>query len=243
MNIQNKWVMGGILVAILIVGCTLGAVAVTLFQRTMWGYPPAHATSFAYNRPMAPNAMPGQGAMPGTMFGQSPRWNGGPMMRPNNFMGRNPQGNFGPGMMGRGGYGSMMGAGPGWSGGSGSLIAIAAEKLDMTTAELSTELQAGKTIADLTKESDVSLDSIVDALLAPRLERMALMVANGRITQEQIDTTETMRTNLTVQLSNEWTFGGPGLGTCPGLGDTDGDGLCDHAGPGPGFGGRGMMWR
>jgi hypothetical protein len=167
-------------------------------------------------------------------------------MTPPNFRGRGPQGNFGPGMMGRGnfgpgmmgrgGYGPMMGSGSVWGGAANSLVAVAAEKLDMTAAELTTELQSGKSIADLAKGKDVSLDSIVDAAIAPRLERMALMVANGVMTQEQLDAmTEVMKANLTAQLNGEGISS-----TCPGLGDTDGDGVCDFGGGGWG---RGMMWR
>ena len=120
------------------------------------------------------------------------------------------------------------------------MVTIAAEKLDITTAELATELQAGKTIADLAEEKDVSVDSIVNAFIAPRLERMAVMVANGVMTQEQLDEmTEEMKANLTAQLNGEGASG-----ACPGLGDTDGDGVCDFGGRGPRDGwGRGMMWR
>jgi len=183
------------------------------------------------------------------MFDSSPRWNGGSMMQPNNFMGRGPYENFGPrmgrdgygpGMMERGGFGSMMGTGPGWGGTANSLVAIAAEKLDMTTAELTTDLQSGKTIADLAKEKDVSLDSIVEAFIAPRQERMAVMVASGVMTQEQVDAMiEVMKANLTAQLNSEGISG-----TCSGVGDTDGDGICDFGGRGPHDNwGRGMMWR
>jgi hypothetical protein len=239
MNTKNKWILAGVLVAVLLVGCTLGVVAVTLMQRTMWGYPPAYAADFAFDRPMSPNGMPY-----GRMFDGGPRWNGGPMMQPNSHMGYRGSGmqnNFGPGMMGRGSFSPMMGAGPGF----GSQAATVAEQLDMTTAELTTALQSGKTIADVAQENDVPLNNIVDALLAPRAERMALAVASGRMTQEQVDTMlEAMRSNLTAQLSGEGTWGGPGTGTCPGFDDADGDGICDHGERNPrGNWGRGMMWR
>jgi hypothetical protein len=246
MNNKTKWIMAGTLAVALVVGLILGAMAVAFVQRAVWGYSPAYAANSVSD--------PGQNwqdySMPGPMMQGGSRWDGGPMMSPPNFRGRGPQGNFGPGMMGRGGgygpgmmgrdgYGpGMMGAGPGW-GSANSLVAIAAEKLDMTTAELITELKSGKTIADLAKEKDVSLDSLVEAALAPRLERMAVMVSNGVVTQEQADAmTEVMKTNLTARLNGETTSG-----TCPGLGDTDDDGVCDYTGRGPRGGGRGMMWQ
>ena len=112
----------------------------------------------------------------------------------------------------------------------------------MTSIELTTELQTGKTIADIAQEKDVSLDTIADAFLAPRTERMTLMVSNGIITQEQADTMlATIKANLIAQLSGE---GMPGWGACSGVGDTDGDGICDNAGRGPrGSWGGGSMWR
>jgi hypothetical protein len=246
MDNKSKWIIAGIIAVALVVGLTLGAVAIAFIQRAMWGYPPAYAA----NNFTPPSQGYQNYTMPGPMMQGAPRWGGGPMMTPPNFRGRGPQGNFGPGMMGRGnfgpgmmgrgGYGPMMGAGPGWGGSLNSLVTIAAEKLDMTATELTTELQAGKTIAGLAQEKDVSLDSIVDAAMASRLERMALMVANGAMTQEQLDAmTEVMQANLTAQLNGEGT---PGV--CPGLGDSDGDGVCDFGGRGPRGGwGRGMMWR
>lgn len=243
MDKKGKWIIVGIIAVALVVGLTLGAVAVTLIQRAVWGYPPAYAANTF--------TMPGQDyqgyPMPGPMMQNAPRWGSGPMMTPPNSRGRGPQGNFGPGMrgrgsfgpgmMGRGGYGPLMGTGPAWGGAANSLVMIAAEKLDMTTAELTTELLSGKTIADLAKEKDISLDSLVDAALAPRLERMALMVANGVMTQEQVDAmAEVMKANLTAQLNGE-----VAPGACPGLGDADGDGICDLDGRGPRGGGG--MWR
>jgi len=246
MDNKSKWIIVGIIAVALVVGLTLGAVAVTLIQRAAWGFPPAYAA----NNFTSPNQDFQNYSMPGPMMQGSPRWGDGPMMTPPNFRGRGPQGNFGPGMMGRGnfgpgmmgrgGYGPLMGSGPGWGGAANSLVAIAAEKLDITAAELTTELQSGQSIAELAQEKDVSLDSIVDAAMAPRLERMAVMVTNGVMTQEQLDAmTEVMKANLTAQLNGEGVSG-----ACPGLGDTDGDGVCDFDGRGPQGGwGRGMMWR
>jgi hypothetical protein len=216
MNIQSKWVMGGILVAVLIVGCTLGAVAVTLFQRTMWGYSPAYAANFIPNR-MGPAFSQMQGhqdySMPGPMMRGGPR-GGGPMMY-QHHMEHGPYG-FGPKMMAPGmgrDFGPILGDR------ANSLVSTVAKQLDMTPDELATELQSGKTVADLAEEKDVSLDSIIEALLAPHTERMQLMVENDVISQEQADAMiAAMEAQVAIQLSSSSTFGGPGMG-------------------------RGMMWR
>jgi hypothetical protein len=118
---------------------------------------------------------------------------------------------------------------------------VAAEQLDMTTADLLAELQTGKSIADIAQEKDVALDKIVDAFLAPQIERMALMVENGVMAQEQVDPMlATMKARITAQLSNQGT---PGGNACPGFGDADGDGICDFGGRSPSGWGGGPMGR
>jgi hypothetical protein len=97
----------------------------------------------------------------------------------------------------------------------------------MTRDELITALGGTKSIAQIAAEHNVPLGTIVDAFLAPRAERLAEMVADGRITQEQADQMlATMRTNVTTHLNEVWTPRGPGQGT--GFVDEDGDGICDH---------------
>lgn len=170
-------------------------------------------------------------------------WNG----RGNGSMfdqGFGPGGGMGRGMMFNGDFGSRFGMGPGggpgmmgnmggrWGGPENSMIAIVAEKLGLTTDELVTELQAGKTIADIAKEKNVALETIVDAVVAPRAERLTQMVTNGRLTQEQADTMlATMKANITTKMSEKWEPRGLGYQ------DADGDGACDNMGQGP-MGGR-----
>lgn len=142
------------------------------------------------------------------------------------------------------GIGMTPGAGPqaGRVGGAAttSLVAVAAEKLGMTRADLAAVLQTGKTIGQVADEHQVARTAIVDAFLAPRATQLAQRVANGQITQAQADQMlTTMRTQVTAQLDQSWTPRGPGAGT--GYVDQDGDGVCDHAGqgtPGQGQGGR-----
>ncbi len=133
------------------------------------------------------------------------------------------------------------GPGGGWGMGGGfadSPIAIAAEQLGMEPDALLTELQAGKTVAELAEANGVSLDSIVDAVVAAHSERLATAVENGRITQEQADERlATMTEHLTERLSQPFEagqgFGGRGFG---GRGE-GGPGRGHHFGPmGPGQG-------
>ncbi|MEW5959359.1 MAG: hypothetical protein AB1801_16635 [Chloroflexota bacterium] len=150
---------------------------------------------------------------------------------------------FGPArQMGQAG-GPALGMGPRWGGQTGSLVAVAAEQLGMTQAELVAELQAGKTIADVAAEKGVALETIVDAFVALRAGRLAELVANGQLTQEQADAMlAAMKANVTARLSQAWTPRGPGYvdqdgdGQCDNFVDEDGDGVCDYAGQGRGAG-------
>jgi polyhydroxyalkanoate synthesis regulator phasin len=154
---------------------------------------------------------------------------------------------FGPGsgMMGRGmmfnddfgrgfgmGPGGMMGRRGPWGGPENSLIVVAAKKLGLTTQELLTELQAGKTIADVAAEKNVAVDTIVEAVVAPRTERLNQLVTAGQLTQEQADAMLTlMKTEISEHINEAWSPRGFGRG----LGSADENG-------GYGFGGpRGMM--
>ena len=131
-------------------------------------------------------------------------------------------------------------------GATGSLITVAAEQLGMTPTELVTELQAGKTIAQVAGEKGIAVETIAEASVALRAERVAELVTNGQLTQEQADAMlADMRANVTARLSEGWTpRGGPGYadqdgdGACDTFVDEDGDGVCDNSGSGgqgPGF--------
>jgi hypothetical protein len=228
-------VIGLILVIALIVG------AVFLVQRLIWGYGPGYAASYIYHAPFGPGARMEPGYAPGPMYGRGSGWSG-PMQR--GFMGR---GVFGPGpRMGRGyGYGPMFGRGFHWGDPTNSLLAVAAEQLGMDAADLMTELQSGKSIAEVAQAREVSLDTIVDAFIAPYAEQLDEMVANEVLTQEQVDSLlATVKARLTLHLSEGWNPGGPGWGNCPGSADVDGDGVCDYTGRGPRSGwGGGNRWR
>ena len=63
----------------------------------------------------------------------------------------------------------------------------AAQYLGLTTDQLRTELQSGKTLADVAKAHDKSVDGLVDALVAAAKEHLDGAVAAGRLTQTQED--------------------------------------------------------
>jgi lambda repressor-like predicted transcriptional regulator len=62
-----------------------------------------------------------------------------------------------------------------------------ADALGMTPQELRDALAEGQTIAELAEEQGMSLDELVEVLVAPALERTEQAVDNGRITQERAD--------------------------------------------------------
>jgi hypothetical protein len=135
-----------------------------------------------------------------------------------------PGGGMGPG-------GNRPGYGRGMGGPQQSLVAVAADKLGMTQADLVAELRSGKTIAQVAAGKQVALDTIVDAFVTTRAERLDAAVAAGRMTQAQADTMlATMKANVTARLSQPWSPQGNGPGS--GFVDQDGDGVCDHAGSG-----------
>ncbi|WP_169239337.1 hypothetical protein [Candidatus Roseilinea sp. NK_OTU-006] len=77
-----------------------------------------------------------------------------------------------------------------WGGGlgrSGAELAAIAQALNMTEAELRTELQAGKSVADVASAKGVALETIVNAVIAERTTALNEAVAAGRLTQAQAD--------------------------------------------------------
>ena len=66
-------------------------------------------------------------------------------------------------------------------------VADAAKALGMTEAELTTELQAGKSIADVAKAKNVDLDTVIAALTAGFKAHLDEEVASGEHTQAEAD--------------------------------------------------------
>jgi hypothetical protein len=131
---------------------------------------------------------------------------------------------FGPGMMGGGFFGPGSRSGAWGRGGHGimgraetSLIAVAAQAMDMTTEELLAELQDGKSIADVAAERGTDVQAIADAYVAERAAWLDELVAAERMTQAQADSMLAhMEEGVLEHLSEPYPFGGRGPGGCEG---------------------------
>ena len=103
--------------------------------------------------------------------------------------------------------------GRGMVSGVNNLTSIAADELGMSLTELLTELQDGKSIADVAAEKGVDTESIVSAYLAEVKEDLDESVTEGRITQNQADyQLEQVEERVTSQLDNTWEDGFRGFG-------------------------------
>jgi len=60
--------------------------------------------------------------------------------------------------------------------------------LGLTPADLTLQLQSGKTLATIAGEKNVATSAVVDAIVAPFEARIALQVQNGYLTQAQAQT-------------------------------------------------------
>ncbi len=117
---------------------------------------------------------------------------------------------FRQGHKGHGGRG--MGS---WMGGpENSLIGVAADQLDLTVDELLAELEDGMSIADVAGQHDVVAQTIADAFIPVRTEKLDEAVAEGRITQEQADEMLAHMTEEVAEHLNEPFDEGHGPGDC-----------------------------
>jgi len=84
----------------------------------------------------------------------------------------------------------------------------------MTVEEVHEALAEGQTVAELAESQGMTLEDVVDALIAPMVERSRQAVEDGRITQEQADERiEQMEERLLQMLES-----GSGFGTGMGRG-------------------------
>jgi hypothetical protein len=92
-------------------------------------------------------------------------------------------------------------------------LEAAAGVLGMTTDELSSEFEAGKTLEDVATEKGVDLEDVQQAIQAAHkqemLERISQAVSDGKMIQEKADW-------LIVGLQNGY-LDGPGFGFGPGM--------------------------
>ena len=118
-----------------------------------------------------------------------------------------PEGDFPEGgFHGRGWRGMPFG----WKGApEGGPLAAAAEALGMSVEDLLSAMQEGQSIAGLAVEKGVELDTIADAYVTPMEEKLAELVEEGELTQEQADQKlESLREMIRGMLEKTWPEGG-----------------------------------
>lgn len=94
-------------------------------------------------------------------------------------------------------------------GSAGTWLALAAQTLHLDQHTLLSELQAGKTLAQVAQEHGVSLDTLINALMAPYVAHMQSLVASGSMTQAQLERMEAqMRVRLQWMAQQPWNAAG-----------------------------------
>jgi hypothetical protein len=128
---------------------------------------------------------------------------------------------------GRGGPGFHDGFGPGGHVGPFGGLEAAATFLGLTEEELRTELESGKTLAEIATANGKTADGLVDALVADAQERLTAAVADGRLTEDQ---KQQILDGLPAKVEALVNEGFDGFGDGPGFGH----------GHGPGFAAMGL---
>ncbi len=106
---------------------------------------------------------------------------------------------YGRGPMGGMGYGFRFGMN------GGSLVDITAEVTGLSVEQVVTQLQTGKTFADIAQAHDKTAADLVNAFLAERKAALDEAVAGGRITQDVADTMlATIKTNVEQHVDEPW---------------------------------------
>lgn len=119
----------------------------------------------------------------------------------------------------------VVGLNRGFDGGRGGIkggaqLTTIATALGMTEAELRTELQAGKSVADVATTKNVALDKVISAIVDEETKELQAAVTAGKLTQAQADQRITdLKANLPTQLAQKgWIGGGRGDGRGGGRG-------------------------
>ena len=101
--------------------------------------------------------------------------------------------------------------GKGFRGGPRADLTAAAKALGMSESDLRTELQAGKSLAAIAKEKNVSVDTLVAALVAQEKQELADAVKAGKLTQAQADQiTKDLQARVTERVNSTRPMGGRG---------------------------------
>jgi DNA-directed RNA polymerase specialized sigma subunit len=141
------------------------------------------------------------------------------------------------------GEGRGPGGGHGIKGGKG--LDAAAGAIGVTAEELRTELQAGKSIADVATAKGVSVDAVVEAMVADMKAHLDEKVASGKHTQEEADAKLAKATARITEMVNRTapTHGAKGDGEIRGFTGEGHGPRRQHGGHGPRgqHGGHGPM--
>lgn len=117
---------------------------------------------------------------------------------------------------GKGGKGGIGGRGPG----GGAAMTAVAKALSTDEATLRTELQAGKSVADLAKAKGVDTATIVTAIVDAEKAALAQAVTDGKLTQAQADVmlanAQTRATDMVNGVMPQGRHGGKGGQRGPG---------------------------
>lgn len=197
----KKWgIIAGVGLVVIVAIVVLGLLFSVGRRWSRANYGPGFNRGMAYG-PMWDRGGFGPMGGPGYSFGPGQGWGRefGPNRGPGGFSDRlrGP----GPDMPRPGNLGGLRG----WGGPANSMIEIIARELDLTPSELLTELRDGRTVAEVAAAQDVALDTIVEAILAPRAERLAELVTEEQLTQAEVDTRLTvLRVDLIDWLNESW---------------------------------------
>ncbi len=105
------------------------------------------------------------------------------------------------------------GPGHGGRGGRGARLESVATALGITADELRTEVQAGKTIAEIATAKGVAVQTVIDALVTEAKTRIAQAVTDGKLTQAEADTKlAAVEQRVTDMVNNPLPVRGPGHG-------------------------------
>ena len=106
--------------------------------------------------------------------------------------------------------------GPGGPNETVSDASVAAKAIGITEAALDTELGAGKTLAAVATAHNVTVQTVIDALVADAKDELAAAVKAGTITQAQADAeSANITARVTAQVNGTFgpgDMGGPGGG-------------------------------
>ncbi len=106
---------------------------------------------------------------------------------------------YGRGPMGGMGYGFRFGAN------GESLVDITAQVTGLSVEQVVTQLQTGKTFAEIAQAQSKTAADLVNAFLADRKSALDKAVTEGRITQAAADTLlATMKTNVEQHVDGQW---------------------------------------